>query len=152
MTQHGFDGLQDELRRLKREDRPQIVREIKAAREHGDLSENAEYHAAKEKQGHIESRILQVEDMIARAEIVHTSGETPDRVRFGATVELEDLHTGESVRYTLVGEPEADISQGRLSIHSPVGRALIGKEVEDEVTVRVPSGTKQYEVRDIRYE
>ena len=152
MTRRGYERLQKELQSLKREERPRIVREIKAARELGDLSENAEYHAAKEKQGHVETRIRRVEDRLARAEIVETSGQPPDRVRFGVTVVLEDLNTRENVRYTLLGEDEADVSQGLISIHSPVGRALIGKEVDDEVIVRVPAGTKKYDIREIRYE
>ena len=152
MTPEGYETLQAELSRLKREERPRIVLEIKIARELGDLSENAEYHAAKEKQGYVETKIRQVEDRLARAEVVDSSGETPDRVRFGVTVELEDLNTGENVQYRIVGEDEADVSRGLISVHSPVGRALIGKEIDDEVTVRVPSGTKAYEVRNIRYE
>ncbi len=152
MTPEGYERLQAELHRLKREERPRIVLEIKTARELGDLSENAEYHAAKEKQSHVETKIRQVEDRLARAEVVDSSGETPDRVRFGVTVELEDLNTGENVQYRIVGEDEADVSQGLISVHSPVGRALIGKEIDDAVTVRVPSGKKEYEIRNIRYE
>ena len=150
MTRSGYERLTEELRRLKTEDRPHVIAEIRAAREHGDLSENAEYHAAKEAQGHIEARIQLLEDQLARSEIVEPSAEPPDRVRFGTTVVLEDLKSGEELSYTLVGEYEADISEGRLSVQSPVGRALIGKGVEDEGTIRVPSGTKEYEIRAIR--
>ncbi len=152
MTRRGHEWLQERLRVLKVDDRRRIVREIQAARELGDLSENAEYHAAKERQGYVEARIREIEDKLARAEVIDTSGQAPDRVRFGATVSLEDSASGQRVSYTIVGEDEADVSQGLISIHSPVARALIGKEVDDEVTVRVPSGTKEYEIRDIRYE
>jgi len=127
-----------------------MVQAIKVARAHGDLSENAEYDAAKEGQGHIESRILMLEDKLARAQVVDLGDQTPDRVLFGTTVVLEDLSSGDEVTYTLVGEDEADIRQALLSVKSPVGRALIGKRVDDEVTVEVPSGVKQYEIRDIR--
>jgi transcription elongation factor GreA len=127
-----------------------MVEAIKVAREHGDLSENAEYDAAKESQGQIESRILMLEDKLARAQVVDLGDQTPDRVLFGTTVVLEDLGSGNEVTYTLVGEDEADIGQALLSVKSPVGRALIGKRVDDEVTVKVPSGVKQYEIRDIR--
>ena len=148
MTPRGQVKLQEELRKLKKE-RPKIVEAIKVAREHGDLSENAEYDAAKEHQGMSEARINVLEDKLARAEIVKPLG-APDRVRFATTVVLEDLDSGNEVTYTLVGEEEADISEGLLSVQSPVGRALIGKSVDDEVVVRVPAGTKQYEVREIR--
>ncbi len=150
MTPRGHDQLQKELRRLKTRERPAIVEAIKVAREHGDLSENAEYDAAKESQGHIESRILNLEDKLARAQVVDLGEQAPDRVLFGTTVVLEDLGSGDEVTYTLVGEDEADIRQALLSVKSPVGRALIGKRVDDEVTVKVPSGVKQYEIRDIR--
>lgn len=150
VTRRGYDLLQEELKRLKFVDRPKVVEEIKVARAHGDLSENAEYHAAKERQGHMEARIRLIEDRLARAEVVDTNNLPLDRVRFGLTVVLEDLESGEEVTYTLLGEDEADAGRGWLSVHSPVGRALIGKAVDDEVTVRVPAGTKQYEVREIR--
>ncbi len=150
MTPRSHDQLQKELRRLKTRERPAIVEAIKVAREHGDLSENAEYDAAKESQGFIESRILMLEDKLARAQVVDLGEQTPDRVLFGTTVVLEDLGSGNEVTYTLVGEDEADIKQALLSVKSPVGRALLGKRVDDEVTVKVPSGVKQYEIRDIR--
>jgi transcription elongation factor GreA len=151
MTPRGHEQLTSELRRLKLEERPRLVEEIKRAREHGDLSENAEYDAAKEKQGQIESRIVVIEDKLARAEIVDTSGQSSDLVRFGATVVLADLASGDEVTYTLVGEDEADVSEGRISVKSPVGRALIGKRVEDEISVAVPAGTKEFEVREIKF-
>ncbi len=150
MTPRGHEQLQQELRRLKTRERPAMVKAIKVAREHGDLSENAEYDAAKEMQGQIESRILMLEDKLARAQVVDLAQGTPDRVLFGTTVVLEDLDSGDEVTYTLVGEDEADIGQALLSVKSPVGRALIGKRVDDEVVVEVPSGVKQYEVREIR--
>ena len=150
MTPRSHDQLQKELRRLKTRERPAIVEAIKVAREHGDLSENAEYDAAKESQGFIESRILILEDKLARAQVVDLGEQTPDRVLFGTTVVLEDLGSGDEVTYTLVGEDEADIKQALLSVKSPVGRALLGKRVDDEVTVKVPAGIKQYEIRDIR--
>jgi transcription elongation factor GreA len=152
MTREGYEALQDELKRLKAVERPKIVLEIKQAREHGDLSENAEYDAAKEKQGMVEGRIQAIEDRLARAEVVDTAGLAGDRVRFGATVVLEDLNSGEELTYRLVGEDEADVTLGMLSVTSPVGRALIGKAVDDEVVVRVPAGTRGYEIREIRYE
>lgn len=152
MTQRGYDALKQELKRLKTQDRPAAVEAIRVAREHGDLSENAEYDAAKESQGQIESRITSVEDKLARAEVVDTASLPLDRVRFGHTVVLEDAESGDEVVYTLVGEDEADVSKGLLSVTSPVGRALIGKEVDDEVSVSVPAGTRAYEVREIRAE
>ena len=135
---------------MKIEERPRLVEAIKVAREHGDLSENAEYDAAKEQQGYVEARIRQIEDKLARAQVVELADAEPDRVLFGTTVVLEDLDSGDEVIYKLVGEDEADIGQALLSVKSPVGRALIGKRVDEEVTVVVPSGTKQFEVREIR--
>ncbi len=150
MTRRGYETLQEERRRLKSEDRPRAVEAIKVARAHGDLSENAEYDAAKDRQGHVEARIAQVEDKLARAEVVDTSEVGVDRVRFGTKVVLEDLDSGSEVVYTLVGEEEADVENGYLSVTSPVGRALIGKQPDDEVVVNVPSGRRAYEVREIK--
>ncbi len=150
MTRRGYETLQEELRRLKSEDRLRAVEAIKVARAHGDLSENAEYDAAKDRQGHVEARIAQVEDKLARAEVVDTSEVGVDRVRFGTKVVLEDLDSGSEVVYTLVGEEEADVENGYLSVTSPVGRALIGKQPDDEVVVNVPSGRRAYEVREIK--
>lgn len=149
MTPRGHAMLVEELKRLERVERPRVVDAIRIAREHGDLSENAEYDAAKHEQGQIESRIHILQDKLARAQIVETSGTSADRVRFGTTVVLEDVGSGEEVTYTLVGEDEADIRQGLLSVTSPVARALLGSEVDDSVTVRVPAGIRKYEVRDI---
>ena len=150
MTREGYDKLEAELRRLKTVDRPENVREIETARAHGDISENAEFHAAKERQSHIEGRIRQVEDKLARAQVIDPSGQSTDSIRFGALVDLEDSESGETVTYQIVGEDESDAANGRISITSPVARALLGKEVGDEVTVRVPKGTRQFEVLDIR--
>jgi len=152
MTRAGYEKLKDELRRMKTRERPAIVKEIETARAHGDLSENAEYHAAKERQGHIEGRISQIEDRLARAQVIDTDGLTPDAVRFGATVVLVDVDTDEEVAYTLVGEDEADATRGLISVTSPVARALLGRAVDDEVQVRVPKGTRQLEIREIRFD
>ena len=152
MTRAGHEQLTEELRRLKGVERPAISQAIGRAREHGDLSENAEYDAAKEKQGMIEARIRQIEDRLARAEIVDTGGQPPDVVRFGTTVVLEDLDSGDEVTYRIVGEDEADVARGLLSVTSPVARALIGKRVEDQVQVVVPKGRREYEVREIRFD
>jgi transcription elongation factor GreA len=151
MTREGHDMLTEELRRLKAVERPAISDAIRRAREHGDISENAEYDAAKDKQGMIEARIRQIEDRLARAEVVDMSGQPPDKVRFGTTVVLEDLASGDEVTYRIVGEDEADVSKGLLSVTSPVARALIGKEVDDQVNVVVPAGSRSYEVREIRF-
>ena len=150
MTRRGYDALVEELRRLKLEERPRAAEALRLARDHGDLSENAEYDAAKEGQGHLEARISQIEDKLARAEIVDTTDLDLEKVRFGTTVVLEDVESGAEVTYTLVGQDEADIEKRLLSVTSPVGRALIGRERDDEVTVRVPSGTRTYEIRDIK--
>jgi transcription elongation factor GreA len=152
MTPAGYEKLKEELRRLRTRDRHEIVREIETARAHGDLSENAEYHAAKERQGHIEGRIATLEDKIARAQVIESGGEPPDAVRFGVTVALVDIENDEEVAYTLVGEDESDVAAGLISVTSPVARALLGKQIDDEVTVRVPKGTRQFEIRDIRFD
>jgi transcription elongation factor GreA len=152
MTRSGYLELQQEVKRLKSVERPAIVKEIELARAHGDLSENAEYHAAKEKQGHVEGRIQMLEDRLARAQVIDPSGQNLDHVRFGLTVDLEDADTGEKITYTILGEEESDVSQGTISVGSPVARALLGKAVGDTVTVRVPKGTRELEVLEIRYE
>jgi transcription elongation factor GreA len=152
MTPASYESLQQELKRLKSEERPAIVREIEEARAHGDLSENAEYHAAKEKQGHIEGRIVTVEDKLARAQVIEISDPGDGRIRFGATVTLEDTKSGESTTYTLVGEDEADAKLGRISVTSPIARALIGQEADATVRVRVPKGVRELDIVDVRYE
>ena len=151
MTQRGYEALKAELQRLKSVDRPANVKEIETAIAHGDLSENAQYHAAKEKQGHIAARIAQLDDKIARAQVIETNGQTPDKVRFGATVVLRDAETDDEVRYTIVGEDEADAKQGRISITSPVAQALMNKTVGDEVSVKVPKGRRELEVVRISF-
>lgn len=150
MTPEGFEALKLELERLKAE-MPKISLEIGVAIDHGDLKENAEYHAAKEKQGMTVARMSDIEDKISRAEVIDPSMLGGDRVKFGATVELEDIDTGKSVTYRLVGADEANVEGGTLSITAPVARALIGKEVGDEVKVRVPGGLRTYEVSDVRW-
>lgn len=150
MTPRGFELLKEELNQLKTVERPANIRDIELALEHGDLSENAEYHAAKEKQGHLAGRIDYVEDKIARAQVIDANPAELDRVRFGTTVMLSDTESGEEISYTIVGEDESDATKGLLSVTSPVARALIGKEVDDEVTVRVPKGTRVFEVLEIR--
>ena len=152
MTPQGRKRLQEELKRLKSVERPSIVMAIEEARAHGDLSDNAEYHAAKEKQGLVEGRIALVDDRLARAEVIDPRGQSPDAVRFGATVVLNDVESDEEVRYMIVGEDEADASLGRISVGSPVARALMGKAVDDEIRVAVPRGTREFEIVEIRYE
>ncbi|MBK7950968.1 MAG: transcription elongation factor GreA [Deltaproteobacteria bacterium] len=151
MTQRGYEALKAELQRLKSVDRPANVKEIETAIAHGDLSENAEYHAAKEKQGHIAARIAQLDDKIARAQVIETNGQLPDKVRFGATVLLRDAENDDQIRYTIVGEDEADAKQGRISITSPVAQALMNKSVGDEVSVKVPKGRRELEVVQISF-
>ncbi|MDX1779108.1 MAG: transcription elongation factor GreA [Thermodesulfobacteriota bacterium] len=152
MTKEGYESLMQEVKRLKEVERPKIVKEIGIAREHGDLSENAEYHAAKEKQGLIEGRIKDLESKLAGAQLLDTSKATPGTVVFGATVRLEDEDTGETVTYRIVGADEADIKQKTISIHSPIARALIGHKIGDSVEVIVPSGTKEFTILDVIFE
>ena len=151
MTPKGYEALQEELKRLKSQERPSIVREIEEARAHGDLSENAEYHAAKEKQGHIESRIALVEDKLARAQVIEITEVADGRVRFGATVTLEDIGSGDQETYTIVGEDEADAKLGKISVTSPIARAMIGKEQDSTVSVQVPKGTREFEILGVEY-
>jgi transcription elongation factor GreA len=150
MTPQGAQKLRDELVRLK-EERPKISREIGIARDHGDLSENAEYHAAKDRQGMVEARIKDIEDKLARAEVIDPSTLSGDRVRFGANVALANLDTEEEVTYRLVGADEADINQGTISVSSPLARALIGREVGDEVTVLLPAGKRRFEIVSVDF-
>lgn len=150
MTPAGAQQLREELARLK-EERPKIAQEIGVAREHGDLSENAEYHAAKERQGLIEARIKDLEDKLARAEIIDPKKLNGDKIRFGATVTLTNLDTNEEVRYQIVGADEADIDKGKISISAPLARALIGKSPGDEVQVQLPVGVRHYEVSAVEY-
>ncbi len=151
MTANGYSKLESDLKRLKSEERPAILRELEAARAHGDISENAEFEAAKEKQGHVEARIRQIEDRLARAQVIDPSGHSPDAVRFGATVVLMDVETGDEITYTIVGEDESDVGSGFISVTSPVARALMGQRIEASVTVRVPRGVRELEILSIRY-
>ncbi|MEM7472508.1 MAG: transcription elongation factor GreA [Pseudomonadota bacterium] len=150
MTPKGFKALDGELKQLKVEERPAIIQAIAEAREHGDLSENAEYHSAKEKQSFIEGRIKELEGMIGLAQVIDPTT-LSGTIKFGATVKLVDEDTEEEKTYQIVGEQEADIHSGLLNISSPLARALIGKEEGDSVEVRTPGGTKDYEVLAINY-
>lgn len=152
MTPGGLSRLQDELRRLKSEERPAVIRAIAEARAHGDLSENAEYHAAKERQSFIEGRVAELEDKISRAEVIDPSSVSGDTVKFGATVKVVDEDTDNTLTYTIVGTDEADIGKGLLSVTSPLARALIGKEKGDQVEVNAPSGPRYYEILSIAYD
>jgi len=151
MTRAGYDRLQVELKNLIRVERPKVVQDIAEARSHGDLSENAEYDAAKDRQAFIEGRILELNDKIARAQVIDPAKLNSEKIVFGATVTLYDPDTDNEVTYQIVGEDEADIKDGKISVTSPVGRALIGNSVDDEVRIKVPSGVKVYEVTDIKY-
>jgi len=150
MTPEGAQKLREELTRLK-EERPRIARDIEVAREHGDLSENAEYHAAKERQGMVEARIKDYEDKLSRAEVIDPKTLSGSRVRFGATVKLTNVDTDEQVTYRIVGAEEADLAKGSISVIAPLARALIGKEIGDEVTVQLPAGKRQYEITDVEF-
>jgi transcription elongation factor GreA len=152
MTPGGYTRLEKELKQLKTVERRAISKEIEIARAHGDISENAEFHAAKERQSHIEGRIRIVDDKLARAQVIETGGSPPDSVRFGVTVVLSDDDTGEKVQYTITGEDESDVAAGLISVTSPVARALLGKGVGDSVTVRVPKGSRSFEVLDLHFE
>lgn len=151
MTRSGFDRLDEELRKLKSDARPAVIREIAEAREHGDLSENAEYHAAREKQSHIEGRIKELEGLIGRAEVIDPA-KMSGSIKFGATVVIVDEDTEEEKTFQIVGEAEADLERGLLNMRSPLARALIGKDQGDSVEVVTPGGDKYYEIVNIRYE
>jgi transcription elongation factor GreA len=151
MTLKGYHSLQEELQKLKTVERPNVIQDISRAREYGDLSENAEYHAAKEKQGFIEGRIVEIEHRLGLAEVIDVSLLNGDFVKFGATVTLIDEDTEETVTYQIVGEDESNIKEGRLSISSPLARALIGKVKKAPVEFTTPSGHKSYEVIDVQF-
>jgi transcription elongation factor GreA len=151
MTLEGKTRLEEELRRLKFEERPRIIQAIAEARAHGDLSENAEYDAAKEKQSFIEGRIKEIEDKLARAQVIDPSTIETDKIVFGATVTLLDVNSDEKKTYRIVGVDEADIKQGSISIESPIARQLLSKKVGDVVTIRVPKGNVEYEVLEVKY-
>ncbi|MFC3079766.1 transcription elongation factor GreA [Phenylobacterium terrae] len=146
MTAEGYQALDEELKRLKTVERPAVIAQIAEARSHGDLSENAEYHAAKERQGWIEGQIADIEDKLARAQVIDVSKLSGSQVKFGATVSVVDEDTEEEARYQIVGEHEADVKQGKISIASPIARAMIGKEIGDVVEVNTPGGVKAYEI------
>lgn len=151
MTIEGHKRLEEELHRLKSVERPRIIQQISEARSHGDLSENAEYHAAKEAQGLNEARVAELEDKLSRAEIIDTAKLSGDTVKFGATVTLEDEDSGEKVKYKIVGDTEANVRDGKVSISSPIARALIGKSKGDTAEVTTPKGSRSYEVLKIEF-
>ncbi|MGF6228976.1 transcription elongation factor GreA [Inquilinus ginsengisoli] len=151
MTAGGYNRLQEELKHLKSVARPEVIKAIAEAREHGDLSENAEYHAARERQSFIEGRVMELEDRISRAEIIDTSKLSGDTVKFGATVTLADEDTDEEITYQIVGQDESDIKEGRLSITAPLARSLIGKAEGDQVEVTTPGGSKSYEIVTVQF-
>ena len=151
ITREGYDRLRAELQRLEQKERPKVIQAISEAREHGDITENAEYEAAKEKQAMLEGKINDLHHKLSQCEIVEMEKGSVERVTFGSTVELEDLNTGAEMKYRLVGPYEADLAQGTISVTSPIGRALIGKEPGDEVEVKTPGGVKKLEVLDIHY-
>ena len=151
MTAEGYRALDDQLKQLKSVERPNVIAAISEAREHGDLSENAEYHAAKERQGWIEGQIAEIEDKISRAQVIDVTKLSGDVVKFGATVTVVDEDTEEEGTYQIVGEHEADVKAGRISVSSPIARALISKEVGDVVEVNTPGGVKAYEILKVEW-
>jgi transcription elongation factor GreA len=151
MTIEGYKTLEEELHRLKSVERPRIIQQISEARAHGDLSENAEYHAAKEAQGLNEAKVAELEDKISRAEVIDISKLSGDTVKFGATVTLEDEDSGDKVKYKIVGDSEANVRDGKVSISSPIARALIGKSKGDSAEVTTPRGSRSYEILKIEF-
>ena len=151
VTVGGYDALNEELKDLKSVQRPDVIRAIAEAREHGDLSENAEYHAAREKQSFIEGRVKELEGLISRADVIDPAKLGGDNIKFGATINLVDEDTDEEKTYQIVGEPEANIETGKLNIKSPLARALIGKEEGDSIEVMTPGGGKSYEILSVMY-
>ena len=151
MTIEGFKKLEAELHRLKVEERPRIIQQIAEARDHGDLAENAEYHAAKDAQGMNEAKVAELEDKVSRAEVIDPAKLSGSTVMFGATVTLEDEDSGDKVKYKIVGEHEANVREGRISINSPIARALIGKSKGDSAEVTTPRGARSYEILKIEY-
>ena len=150
LTRTGYDKLDAELKQLKSEERPAVIRAIAEAREHGDLSENAEYHAARDKQSFIEGRVKELESVLSLADVIDPS-KLSGPIKFGATIQIVDEDTDEEKTYQIVGEPEANLEQGLLNLKSPIARALIGKEEGDSVEVRTPGGTRSYEILSIDY-
>ncbi len=151
MTQQGRQRLLDDLKRLKSVERPKIVREIEEAREHGDISENAEFHAAKEKQALVAAQISDIEDTIARAVVIDISKLSGYKIVFGATVTLADVDSGDEVVYQIVGDHEAEPKNGKISVSSPIARSIIGKNIGDEVQVQIPTGTRNFEILDVDF-
>lgn len=151
MTTEGYRALRDELDNLKKVERPKIVQEIEVARAHGDLKENAEYHAAKEKQGFVEGRIREIEAKLSNAEVIDVTKMSGTRVVFGCTVVVIDLETDEEKRYKIVGDDEADLKAGKISFSSPIARALIGKDEGDEVVIKAPGGDRNVEIGEVTY-
>ena len=151
MTANGYDNLQKELKKLLNEDRPNIIEAIAEARSHGDLSENAEYQYAKEQQSLIEGKIADLESAVSRAEIIDVKSLEGDDIKFGATVEIEDDETGESVTYQIVGEYESDIKNNKLSVSSPLAKGLINKAIDDVVEINSPKGQKTYTIKSVKY-
>jgi transcription elongation factor GreA len=153
LTERGFQKLQEELHRLKTKDRPAVIQAIAEARAQGDLSENAEYEAAKDKQGFIEGRISEIEAKLAAAQVIDPSAlDAGGRVVFGSTVDLEEEASGEAVTYQIVGDDEADLKQGLISVSSPIARAMIGKEAGEVAEFQAPGGTRRYEIVEVRYQ
>jgi transcription elongation factor GreA len=151
MTIEGFKQLETELHRLKVEERPRIIQQISEARDHGDLAENAEYHAAKDAQGLNEAKVAELEDKLSRAEVIDPAKLSGSTVKFGATVTLEDEDSGDKVKYKIVGEHEANVREGKISITSPIARALIGKSKGESAEVTTPRGARSYEILKIEY-
>ena len=152
MTVRGYNKLKDELKLLKTEERPSVIKAIEEARAHGDLSENAEYHAAKEEQSHNEGRITEINDIIARANVIDVTKLSNDgKVIFGSTVFLENLDSGEKINYKIVGKDEADLKQKLIYFKSPIGKGLIGKNKDDLVEINTPAGIKNFEIKDVKY-
>ena len=151
ITSQGFEQIEIELKNLKSIERPSIIKSIAEAREHGDLSENAEYHAAKEKQSFIEGRIADLESKISRAEVINTKKLKGNKIIFGATVTLGDMDSKKNIIYQIVGTEEADVENGKISISSPLAKALLGKKIDDTVEVYSPGGSKEYEIEDIKF-
>ena len=151
ITKEGRDNLVKELKRLKSVERPANIKAIEEAIAHGDLSENAEYHSAKEKQSFLTGKIMELEDKIARAQVIEVSKICEEKVVFGATVKLLDLNTDKEVSYKIVGDTESDVKEGKISISSPIAKALIGKCIGDEARINVPNGVKEFEIIDIKY-
>lgn len=150
MTKEGYEKLKQELDRIVKVERPRNIKDIEEARAHGDLSENAEYHAAKERQGHLDAKKRELEHKLAHAQIIDVSKLTNEKVVFGTTVTLADTDSGDSKTYTLVGQEEADFKKGKISVQSPVGKALIGHRVGDIVTIKTPAKTVEYEIQEIQ--